>query len=55
MGTMNADWHKEHVLGSRASMDERERWHVQHAQECGCRPIPKAVQDVIDQHAARER
>jgi hypothetical protein len=28
-------------------MDERVRWHVEHARVCGCRPIPEAVLDEI--------
>lgn len=48
---MNTDWHSEHVLGSNASLDERVRWHLQHAEKCACRPIPKDVQDAIDARA----
>ena len=51
MDDMNTDWHEEHPLGSNASMDERVRWHLQHQDKCGCRPVPKDVQDVIDSHA----
>ncbi len=54
MGSMNADWHRAHVLGSKAAMDERVRWHVAHARECGCRPIPGTVQDVIDRSATSD-
>jgi hypothetical protein len=45
---MNADWHRAHVLGSGAPMDRRIAWHVEHARECGCRPIPASVQREID-------
>jgi hypothetical protein len=51
MGLMNTDWHDAHPLASNAHMDERVRWHLQHADKCACRPIPKDVQDVIDEHA----
>ncbi len=50
---MNTDWHEEHQLAPSAPMDERVRWHLQHADKCACRPIPKDVQDVIDSHAAQ--
>lgn len=50
---MNTDWHDAHVLGAKAPMAERVRWHLQHAARCGCRPIPKDVQDVIDEKAAK--
>ena len=52
-GDMNTDWHNEHVLGSNASMDERVRWHLQHAEKCACRPIPKDVQDAIKAHSTQ--
>jgi hypothetical protein len=29
-------------------MDERIKWHLQHAEKCGCRPIPRDVQDAIE-------
>ena len=51
MRIMNTDWHNEHVLGSNAPMEERVRWHLQHTAKCACRPIPKDVQAVIDEHA----
>lgn len=46
-GCMNTDWHSEHELGSHAPMAERVKWHIQHAEKCACRPIPKDVQDAI--------
>ncbi len=45
---MNADWHRDHVLGSHATMDERVEWHIEHARECGCRPIPASVNAEIE-------
>jgi len=29
-------------------MDQRIRWHTQHAKNCGCRPIPKSVATEIE-------
>jgi hypothetical protein len=40
---MNADWHRAHVLGSGAPMDDRIAWHIEHGRECACRPIPASV------------
>jgi hypothetical protein len=53
MECMNTDWHSEHVLGAKASMEERVRWHLQHTAKCACRPIPKDVQDAIDRKATQ--
>jgi hypothetical protein len=49
---MNADWHRAHVLGSGAPMETRIAWHLEHARECACRPIPESVQRAIDAAAA---
>ena len=42
-GAVNAQWHDEHVLGQGASMDRRVEWHLEHAEACGCRPVPATV------------
>jgi hypothetical protein len=49
---MNTQWHEEHRLGSRANLDERVRWHLEHAEACGCRPIPASVLEEIDRRRA---
>jgi hypothetical protein len=51
MESMNTDWHSEHVLGAKATMAERVRWHLQHTAKCACRPMPKDVRDAIDRKA----
>jgi len=40
---MNAEWHRAHVLGRNASLDDRVLWHVEHARMCACRPIPESI------------
>jgi RimJ/RimL family protein N-acetyltransferase len=44
---LNRAWHQRHVLGSHARMDDRVAWHLAHAQECACRPIPPTVAQQI--------
>jgi hypothetical protein len=41
-------WHEQHRLGSGASMEARTAWHLEHAEVCGCRPIPVSVRNAID-------
>lgn len=36
-------WHQEHRMPERATDDQRIAWHLEHAQVCGCRPIPNGV------------
>jgi hypothetical protein len=47
-GRINEQWHREHVLGSHAPMDRRVEWHLAHARECACRPIPASVRAELE-------
>ncbi len=38
---MNREWHKEHKMPAGATEKERIEWHLEHARNCACRPIPK--------------
>ena len=40
---MNREWHLAHVLGSKAPMDQRIEWHLEHVRVCGCAPVPASV------------
>lgn len=44
---MNAEWHEKNRMPSRTTLRQRTKWHLEHARECGCRPIPKGVLDSI--------
>ncbi len=43
MSKMNAGWHEAHPMPRNPSPDQRIAWHLDHAQNCACRPIPKGV------------
>jgi hypothetical protein len=43
MKGLNRRWHEEHRMPERPSNDQRIAWHLEHAQVCGCRPIPNGV------------
>ncbi|MGP8221847.1 MAG: hypothetical protein ACLQQM_02335 [Acidimicrobiales bacterium] len=45
---LNRTWHAQHRLGAKASLDDRVRWHIEHAKVCGCRPIPRLVLEEIE-------
>ncbi len=38
---MNKTWHDQNKIPKNASLEERIRWHTEHAKHCDCRPIPK--------------
>ena len=45
---MNKDWHAKNRMPKNATMNERVRWHEEHALACGCRPVPRTVQAEIE-------
>ncbi len=40
---LNAEWHKQHRMPKNPTFEERMRWHVEHAKQCGCRPMPAKI------------
>jgi hypothetical protein len=44
---INEAWHKANVMPRNATLDQRIRWHTEHAKQCGCRPIPPRLQEAI--------
>ena len=43
----NSDWHAANRLAKNATIDEKIGWHLRHAQNCGCRPMPKSIENQI--------
>ncbi len=43
VGRTNAWWHAAHRMPANASLNERVKWHVDHAAHCACRPMPTMV------------
>jgi len=52
---MNKDWHANNKMPKNAAMDQRVRWHEEHARVCGCRPIPPTVPAAIENRSRRVR
>jgi len=40
---MNKSWHDKNKMPRNPSLKERIAWHTEHAEQCGCRPIPRTV------------
>ncbi|MEI7961304.1 MAG: hypothetical protein WCI04_03125 [archaeon] len=36
---INAEWYLAHKMPKNPSFEERAKWHLEHAQVCGCRGI----------------
>jgi hypothetical protein len=37
---LNKIWHEQNKMPKNPSLDERIKWHLEHAKHCACRPIP---------------
>jgi hypothetical protein len=49
---VNKEWHDEHRLPRSATVDERVVGHREHAEVCGCRPMPPTI---VEELAKRKR
>lgn len=44
MPPINKAWHLAHPMPPKATLAQRIAWHQDHAQACGCRPVPASIQ-----------
>lgn len=42
---LNAAWHEAHPMPKNATTEQRIAWHLEHAQQCGCRDIPEKLKE----------
>lgn len=52
MKKFNKDWHLAHVMPKNASLEQRITWHLEHQENCGCRPIPQKLLTAIAKRGA---
>ncbi len=50
---MNKEWHRANKMPGKATLEQRNKWHVAHAKKCGCRPIPLKLQEEIKKRKGR--
>jgi hypothetical protein len=50
---INKEWHQNNRMPKNPSMDERIRWHREHADHCKCRPVPEKLKNEIKQRGQR--
>lgn len=43
MATTNKKWHQQNAMPRNPSEVQRIKWHLAHARNCKCRPIPRGV------------
>jgi len=44
---INREWHEQHRMPDHATLDQRIAWHIEHAKNCQCRPIPGNIMEEI--------
>ncbi len=44
---INAEWHAKHKMPKNPTLDQRVKWHLEHARHCGCRPASGEVLEEI--------
>jgi len=45
---MNSEWHNKHPMPPRPTLEKRIEWHLDHAKNCACRPIPPTLKAKIE-------
>ena len=53
---MNKSWHQAHVMSRNASLEDRVKWHREHAKACACRPMPEQIaQEIAKRDSSKKR
>jgi hypothetical protein len=51
---MNKNRHAKNRMPRNATIEQRIKWHLEHAKHCACRPIPaKLAQEIKRRRASR--
>jgi hypothetical protein len=40
---LNKEWHLGNKMPSKATFEERLKWHIEHSKNCACRPMPQVM------------
>jgi len=45
--SINAEWHRKNKMPKNPTLDERLKWHKEHAKNCNCHPLtPKLIAEM---------
>jgi hypothetical protein len=47
MNNINRSWHEQNRMPKNATAQQRVEWHLGHAANCSCRPIPAGVLSLL--------
>jgi hypothetical protein len=45
---LNREWHRLNRMPSRATREQRIKWHAAHVRVCGCREIPESIRPDVE-------
>jgi hypothetical protein len=52
---LNKEWHRSHRMPSKATREQRIKWHLAHAAACACRAIPESIRADVEKLVKRPR
>jgi hypothetical protein len=44
---LNKSWHLKNKMPENPTLEQRIKWHIQHAKHCSCRPMPDKLRSFI--------
>ena len=44
---INVEWHSKHKMPKNPTLDQRVKWHIEHAKHCSCRPLEGKILEEI--------
>ncbi len=47
MSKINAEWHRANKMPKNPTLDQRIKWHLEHARNCSCRPLAGKILEEI--------
>jgi hypothetical protein len=51
---LNKEWHLQHRMPKNPTMEERIRWHIEHAKHCTCREMPATIKEEIKKRSSKK-
>ena len=55
MAPINKEWHLRNKMPARPTPEQRIAWHIEHARNCSCRPIPEKLRLEIAEFEKHKR
>lgn len=51
-GKINKEWHLKNKMPKNPTLEERIKWHTEHAKNCACREMPDSIRKKIENLSA---